>query len=132
MDLSSAQIIALGLGGCLGSMVRAALSAAIVRAGAPWVTVFAINVSGSFLIGLGYGGSAAIIPGAGADMTVLSNFFFGFLGGYTTVSTYTLQVLDRWQSGHHMGAVALGAGCVIICPLAAWAGVRALRAGGWS
>src|SRR6516162_4410606 len=64
----------------------------------PYAT-FAINLSGSFLIGVAYvaGVEKAFLPG---DLRV--SLMVGFLGGYTTFSSYcleTFQLLSESESG---------------------------------
>jgi len=77
--------LAVALAGGLGAVCRFLLGAIIPAgkgSGFPWST-FAINVSGSFLVGLAAGYSAAhLLP---VDVRLVIGT--GFLGGYTTFST---------------------------------------------
>ena|GEM_PF-93415 len=78
--------------------------------GFPWVT-FTINISGSFAIGflttlLAYG-----LPHPHARLFLL----VGFLGGYTTFSTFAFESLTLWEGGavarawaYMIGSVAAG------------------------
>lgn len=91
-------------GGALGSAVRYLLGNYImaqVGAGFPWAT-FAVNISGSFLIGvvLGLFESGALSNEARLLLAV------GFLGGYTTFSTFSHETLKLLSSGA-VGSVLL-------------------------
>jgi CrcB protein len=82
------------LGGVLGGITRFWLSGFVARRVGetfPWGTMF-INVSGAFLIGL----LAASAASHGTFAAVRSWQFAvtGFLGCYTTVSSFSLQTLS--------------------------------------
>jgi CrcB protein len=91
MQLSS--LLAVGAGGAIGSMLRYALSVLIterVGAGFPWATL-AINVTGSFILALiAESASARVIVVQPAVRLMLT---VGFVGGYTTFSTFTYELL---------------------------------------
>lgn len=75
------------LGGSLGALARAGLGALLAgRLGRAWGTVI-INVTGSALIG-GFEGAA---PGASPLVRLL--LVTGFLGGYTTFSTFAAETV---------------------------------------
>ena len=84
-------------GGALGSAVRYLIAgslAARLGTGFPWGTLF-VNVSGSFLIG--------VIIGL-FDNDTLSNearllLAVGFLGGYTTFSSFSYETLKLLSNG---------------------------------
>lgn len=87
------------VGGGLGSALRFFLSAYIVsRAGAGFpLATLGINVVGSFFIGI-------VVALAGERIHALSEsgrFFLavGFCGGFTTFSTFSLEILTMLQSG---------------------------------
>lgn len=131
MELTPGLFLALCLGGGLGSMARASLAGWMARHGAAVLAIFVVNLSGSFLIGLAFGlhGDAAAAPRI--PEAAFAVFAMGFLGGYTTVSTHALQVLDRWQEGRRRAAVTLAFGAVLSCPLAAVLGAQTASLGGW-
>lgn len=100
--------VALALAGGLGAVARYTLDGVIRTRTAgitPWGTI-TINLSGSLALGLLTGlAAAAVLPGA-----LLAIAGTGFLGGYTTFSTAsveTVRILQerRWAAG---AAVALG------------------------
>ena len=76
----------------------------------PWAT-FAINVSGSFAIGLFSVLLARWLPHPHARLLVV----VGFLGGYTTFSSFSFESLTLWERGewglcllYMVGSVACG------------------------
>ncbi len=60
-----------------------------------WTTAF-INITGSFAIGL-VSGFIQRTPFASQEIKWL--IIIGFLGGYTTFSTYSFEVMQLWQKG---------------------------------
>lgn len=116
-----------GIGGCLGSILRFWLGGLIgSRMGArfPYGT-FVINISGSFLIGLVF-----------AVLTIKTQWSpnwrylipIGFLGGYTTFSSFEFETLRAVQDGQIGTGVLYVALSVVIGFVAAWGGMVAGRA----
>jgi fluoride exporter len=113
------RVLALSIGGALGVNARYWLGVLITRwAGHrfPWATV-AINVSGSFAIGF----LAVILayrwPHPMGRLFVVT----GFLGGYTTFSSFTFESLKLWEDGEKglsmantFGSVAAGLAAVTL------------------
>ncbi len=81
------------LGGSLGAMARFGVAELFARrmvaSHFPWATLF-INLSGCFLIAL-FLGAAATRPGLSEGWRYL--FPIGFVGAYTTFSTYEWEML---------------------------------------
>lgn len=96
--------LAVALGGAAGSLLRYGLGLVLPFAGDrfPWST-FTVNVVGSFLIGIAW---VLIVDRAIAWPEVRLWIMTGFLGGFTTFSTFSLEALLLWQNGYP--AVALG------------------------
>ena len=96
--------IIVGLGGFLGSVCRYLLTLLPVanQAGFP-LTTLAINVAGSLIIGLlvGLSGSAG-----GMHPDVLTFLKVGFCGGFTTFSTFALELNSLFGSGKAWLAIA--------------------------
>lgn len=88
-----------GLGSAAGGVARFFLSNLIARQFGetfPWGTL-AVNVSGAFAIGLAAALAAnGALPGMPVTWQAL---VAGFLGGYTTVSSFSLQTLALAQDG---------------------------------
>lgn len=88
------------------------------------LSTMVVNVSGALLAGVVAGavasGTLAPTPAAAASI--------GFLGAFTTFSTWMVQVLDLWEGGkgrmallHLLGALAAG---VTAAALGVWLAVR--------
>jgi CrcB protein len=79
-------VTAVAAGGVLGAVARYGLGVAFPTppAGFPWTT-FAINVAGCLLLG-------ALIPLAGSHAVLRPFLGTGVLGGFTTFSTYILDI----------------------------------------
>ena len=105
------------IGGALGSAARALLAAWLGRGMPAAWAIGAINIAGSFAAGALYG----LLGGAGgplpADLPLWLFVGGGVLGGFTTVSTFALQVATAGRAG---GALVLAS--ALGCPLAAFVG----------
>lgn len=121
MDLRS--LVAVGLGGAMGSVLRYIASFLIVQrlgSGFPWSTLF-INVSGSLLIGM-------VVEFSLARPLGITPFFrlllaVGVLGGYTTFSAFSFDTLALASEGVPYLALSYAAGSVILGFVAAFVGV---------
>jgi fluoride exporter len=93
-----------GLGGFLGANARYALSGWVVdRLGAsfPWQTLL-VNVTGSLAIGLIL---TVLTEKLVVDPAWRLLVVVGFLGGYTTFSTYTFEALALLAEGEWLPAL---------------------------
>lgn len=121
------KYVMVGVGGCLGSILRFWLGSYIgERMGTrfPYGT-FVINVTGSFLLGLVF-----------AFLTIKTDWSpnwrylipIGFIGGYTTFSSFeyeTLRTIQDGQLGLGLLYVALSVFCGFV---AVWGGMATGRA----
>lgn len=112
----------IGLGGAIGSMARYWIAGFMARPGEwlPWGTI-AVNVSGSFLIGLFAAGTVAE---GRWPLSPNSRLFLmaGLCGGYTTFSAFSLQTLNLLQSGA-LGRASMNVLLsVLACMAATWCG----------
>lgn len=116
-----AVVVLVGLAGALGASSRDALEA-WARARRPTVTpvgTFLVNVSGSLALGVVVG--LALAHGLDPDArTVVGT---GFLGAYTTFSTYAYETVRRADEGHARVAAAYALGSVVAATLAAALGL---------
>ncbi|MEO6054995.1 MAG: fluoride efflux transporter CrcB [Chthoniobacterales bacterium] len=114
------------LGGGLGSMLRFFISVWIgERYGEsfPWGTII-VNIAGCFLIGV----LAALFDVEGRFIVspiVRLFLMIGFLGGFTTFSSFSLQTLKLAQDGQWLGAAANCAISLVCCIVGVWAGFSA-------
>lgn len=118
--------VQVALGGALGSVLRFWLAGLVAqRAGAPFWGTLAVNVIGSFVIG--------VLASTRADgPTDMTRYFLmvGVLGGFTTFSTFSLQTVELLQKGSTGLALANVALSVVLCVGGAWLGVLAGTAWG--
>ncbi|WCJ58779.1 fluoride efflux transporter CrcB [Fontisphaera persica] len=111
------------IGGGLGSVARYWMSGWVAsRVGEvfPWGTLL-VNVSGSFLIGL----LATVTDPDGRfwlGASVRQFLLLGFLGGYTTFSSFSWQTLTLMREGQWGWAAANAALSVVLCLAAVTAG----------
>ncbi|WP_454042034.1 CrcB family protein [Cellulosimicrobium sp. Marseille-Q8652] len=112
------------LGGALGTSARAGLEAAFppTVGGWPWTT-FAINVVGSLLLGVLLGALQASGPDDGWRRRVRVLVGTGVVGGFTTYSTFALEVDRLVGAGHGALAVAYALVSVVLGVVAAGAGI---------
>jgi CrcB protein len=114
-------ILLLGLAGGLGAGTRFVVDGLVrsrLRTALPVGTI-AINITGSFLLGLVAG--AVIVHAAPPDLQIIAGT--GFLGGYTTFSTASFETVRLVQSGRTGLALLNGIGTAVAAIGAAAAGL---------
>jgi len=118
--------LTIAVGGALGALARYAVSTAWPHAPSafPWAT-FAINVTGCMLIG---GLMSVLTDFAGRPHRLVRPFLgVGVLGGFTTFSTYTVEVEHLIATGHPSLALAYLFGTLATALLAVQIGIVAAR-----
>ena len=120
------EILWVGLGGFAGANARYLLGMWVAtRFGTtfPYGT-FIINVTGSFILGviMGLLDAHVLAPAVRLSLGI------GFIGAYTTFSTFTYETLRLVESGSVLLAATNVVGSVIVGMLAAIAGLAAGRA----
>ncbi len=118
--------LAIALGGALGSVLRFAMNEAVsARYGRafPWGTL-SINVIGSFLIGLL---AVLLVERLEVSPAVRLGLMVGVLGGFTTFSSFSLEVVQLMQNGAFLRALLYVVASVTVCVLAAAAGIHIAR-----
>ncbi|WP_298644679.1 fluoride efflux transporter CrcB [uncultured Cardiobacterium sp.] len=110
--------VLLFLGGGLGSVARYLLGLALPARTFPLGT-FCVNVLGCLFIGY----LAATLARDNAALRALC--ISGFCGGFTTFSTFSLDIVQRWQAGHYL-VPTLYLAASLICGIAAVLGGMAL------
>ncbi|SDW55751.1 CrcB protein [Marinococcus luteus] len=105
------------IGGAFGATARAALVSWSKENGwhrvLPFGTMF-VNVSGSFLLGL--------IVARGAGITETVGVGIGFLGAFTTFSTFNMEIIQKIEAGEGRNALLYGIWSYTLGILAAAAG----------
>ncbi|HEY7323739.1 MAG TPA: fluoride efflux transporter CrcB [Streptosporangiaceae bacterium] len=121
----AADLAAIAVGGGIGSLARYLLSAAFPAGhGFPWA-IFAVNVSGSFVLGLLMVYMLDVWP----PRRFLRPFLaVGLIGGYTTFSTYAGGVLTLLTGGRLALADSYALTSVLAALVAVWCGMKAARA----
>ncbi|MFN3147916.1 MAG: fluoride efflux transporter CrcB [Paracoccaceae bacterium] len=113
------------LGGALGASARYLTGVAAVRVmghGFPWGTL-TVNVAGSFLMGV------LVVVLAHLNATRLAPFLMtGVLGGFTTFSAFSLDVMTLFERGQPATAGLYILGSVAISLLAILGGMALMRA----
>lgn len=117
------RVISLSVGGVLGVNARYWVGVWMTRwTPAPWAT-FTINVTGSFAIGFLTMTLARWLPHPHLRLMILT----GFLGGYTTFSTYAFESAILWDRGARYLALANMFGSIVVGVLAAFSGMALAR-----
>jgi CrcB protein len=114
--------LAVAVGGAAGSIGRFGIDQAIERrsfAVFPWAT-FTINMTGCLLIGLIV---ASLVDRHDTPAWLRTGLVVGFLGGYTTFSTFAQEGLDLMREGQSGVAVLYAVGSVLVGLVAVYAGM---------
>lgn len=115
------EFLAIFLGGGVGSALRYAVQMFMHERIAPyhfpWSTL-AVNIVGSFLIGLFYAASARF--NLSAELRLLLTA--GLCGGFTTFSTFSNDILEMMRQGHALLAMTYILVSVVFGVVACFAG----------
>jgi len=120
------QLIAVAIGGASGAVMRWLMASGIQRlAGGPfpWGT-FAVNAIGSFLLGFLF---VWLIERSTVSELVRLALTVGFLGAFTTFSTYSLESIRLLQEGALALAFGNVIGQVLVCLTLTWLGIQLAR-----
>jgi len=113
----------IAIGGALGSMARFAAVGYLT----PMLNfrfpigTFIVNILGSFLIGVAY---VVIVEKQLIPAEWRLFFITGILGGFTTFSSFSLEILQTWQEGHVFNAIFYAASSVVLGLLFAFIGMQ--------
>jgi fluoride exporter len=108
------------VGGAVGSLMRFIIGTAIMaRLGGrfPFGTVF-INITGSFLIGF----AMTFLTERALNPNWRFLLVVGFLGGYTTFSSFQWETLNLMRDGGRWPALLNGIGSLVVGYVAVWLG----------
>lgn len=117
---------AIALGGAVGALSRYGVNIGVAKLlgiGFPWGTLI-INIAGCFLMG--------VLIARTAQMETVSPELrafcaTGFLGAFTTFSTFSLDFVTMWERGEMMQAALYMIASVILSILALFAGQMIMR-----
>lgn len=120
-------LLLIGLGGFFGAVARYAVDGLVTdRMGSafPWGTLV-INLTGSFLLGLLFGLSQerSVLPAE-----IRGPVLIGFIGAYTTFSTFMLESWRLVESGAWASALANLGGSIVLGLVAVLVGMTLGRA----
>ena len=122
-----AALFLVGAGGFVGAIARYLLDKRLMSwtdGSLPWGT-FAVNVTGSFVVGLLF---ALIVERAALQADLRAPLMIGFVGSYTTFSTLALESWRMIEDGAWLYASVNLAGSVGVGLVAVVAGVAIGRA----
>jgi CrcB protein len=119
----AATYLSVALGGAVGASLRYAFGRMTLRLfgdGFPWGT-FGVNVIGSLAMGLAAALMLERFPG---DWSRFAPFLMtGVLGGFTTFSAFSLDVLALIERGEQARALLYASGTVSLTVAALWTGL---------
>lgn len=111
------QWLLVALGGGVGAVLRFYITETVPSETFPWATL-SVNLVGSFLLGVVMGASLLNILGE-TEALLLG---MGLLGGFTTMSTFSVETMMMIDEGRWMAAATYGLVSTGIGPLLAWVG----------
>ena len=106
--------LAVATGGAFGALARYGISILMAGANAnkfPLATM-SVNVLGSFAIGVLF---VLVVEKSLLPDSVRPVLMIGFLGAFTTFSTFSLDALSLWQNGDLFLALLYALGTVVLC-----------------
>ena len=120
-------VAAVAAGGAVGSAGRYLVNAVWLPAAGPqampWGTLL-VNAGGSFLYGLLFVLLTQYLP---AGATLRAALLAGFLGGFTTFSSFSFETVRLFQEGQPALAIGYVLASVASCLLAVWLGLVIAR-----
>ena len=119
------QLLFIALGGALGALARYGLASRVhgLWAEAWPLGTLLVNALGS----LGIGVIFVLLERAAIHPDWRSVLMVGFLGAFTTFSTFSLETVELWQRGALGHAVGYALASTASCVIAAAAGVALTR-----
>lgn len=118
-----------GIGGAIGAMARYGAGVAV---GQLWrdpfpLATLLINITGSLAMGLLIGWLARTLPSMQNEIRIFVGV--GILGGYTTFSAFSLEVVTLIERGNLGPALLYVLASVLVSVAALWLGLLAMRLG---
>ncbi len=125
--LALPHLILIGIGGALGAIARSLVATALALWLGPTFPfgTFVVNVSGSFAIGVLL---AVLTPRVSDGGELRALLVIGFLGAYTTFSTFSYETFALFEGGRYLAAAVNVAGQLALGLVAVVLGVVVARA----
>jgi fluoride exporter len=126
-EVSMRAIIGVALAGALGALTRYGLEGLISGrfSGSFPLGTLVINVSGSFALGLLF---VVLTERTAVDPALRTALTIGFLGAYTTFSTFSFETVRLLEDGAYGMAALNVAASIGLGLIAVWAGMSLGRA----
>lgn len=124
--MSFVSVLLVAVGGAFGSVCRYLVgigAGRLLGADFPWGTM-TVNVVGSFVMGLFIELLAQRLDGS-AELRLF--IAVGFLGGFTTLSSFSLDTVSLFERGATVAAVVYAAGSIALSLAALVAGLQLVR-----
>jgi CrcB protein len=121
------NILCIAAGGAAGALARYWTARGVhllLGSTFPWGTLI-VNVSGSLVIGVLY---VVMVERGSAPPEWHAALVVGFLGAYTTFSSFSMETLRLVEAGQYLAAALNVLGSVLLCLLACGAGLHVGRA----
>lgn len=128
LHLSPPHVGVVLLGGIFGTAAREGLTLAVPGIGGFPTTILAVNIVGAFLLGLLLESLLRAGHDGGARRTLRLMLGTGFLGGFTTYSTFAVDAVELWGvpgsgTADPAAGVLLVLATVLAGAVASWAGI---------
>ena len=121
------HLLIIGAGGAAGAIGRYLVVAMVTNTFGsrfPWGTL-AVNLLGSFMLGVAF---VIVLERLQGHAELRSLIMVGFLGAFTTFSTFSLEVFSLFNHGQVISALVYILMSVILCVFATALAVVAARA----
>jgi len=115
------HMLAIALGGASGALLRYWVSLSLNSGDArlPWGTL-ACNLGGSFLMGVFF---VLVLEKARLSPELRPLIMVGFLGAFTTFSTFSLEIVSMLEKGHVLSALIYISLSVVLSVAALYSGL---------
>ena len=119
-------LFAIAVGGALGALARYGLSVGVTASLGPNFPfgTLAVNLLGSVAMGICF---VLFVERSGVSPELRLVIMTGFLGAFTTFSTFSLETLYLLDAGRLVAGIANVIGSVLLCVVGCWAGIFLAR-----